>query len=182
MEMVATSKSIARDYATGHILLTFGAEEFLEGGPDLPSGPLRVTVKPYKKKRSLDANAYYWTLITKLAGAMGISNNRCHQLMLRAYGTPRVVSGCLVQIPLPDEEEVEETVLESSRWYVKPTDRVKDGMRTYIEMRGSSDYDTAEMSRLIEGTIQECKDIGIEVLSPEELERMMGEYGQHHTH
>ena len=45
--------------------------------------------------------------------------------------------------------------------------------RVYVVMRGSHTYDTKEMSRLIDGTVQEAKEHGIETLPPDELERMM---------
>lgn len=43
-------------------------------------------------------------------------------------------------------------------------------------LRGSSTYDTAEMSALIDGLVSECKEQGIETIPPQELERMMEMY------
>jgi hypothetical protein len=43
----------------------------------------------------------------------------------------------------------------------------------YRMYRGSHTYNTAEMSRLIDGTIEECKAQGIETLTPEQIERML---------
>lgn len=54
-------------------------------------------------------------------------------------------------------------------WLIKIGD---DGAFWYKAYRGSSTYDTAEMSRLIEGIIEECKEQGIETATPEELARM----------
>ena len=48
--------------------------------------------------------------------------------------------------------------------------------RTYIMLRGSSSYDTKEMARLIDGLVSECKEVGIETLPPDEVERMMAAY------
>ena len=45
-------------------------------------------------------------------------------------------------------------------------------------MRGSSTYDTREMSRLIDGLVEECKAQGIETLPPDEFGRMMERYGE----
>ena len=42
--------------------------------------------------------------------------------------------------------------------------------------KGSSGYNTSEMSALIDGVVSECKEMGIETLPPEELERMMDAY------
>lgn len=50
--------------------------------------------------------------------------------------------------------------------------------RTYMMLRGSHEYDTREMSQLIDGLISECREVGIETLTPGELERMMAAYGK----
>ena len=43
---------------------------------------------------------------------------------------------------------------------------------------GSSDYDTAQMSRLIEIIIQECKAQGIETMTPRELDALVSRWGE----
>lgn len=50
--------------------------------------------------------------------------------------------------------------------------------RTYVMLKGSSDYDTREMSELIDGLVSECKECGIETATPEELQRMLDLYDQ----
>ena len=45
--------------------------------------------------------------------------------------------------------------------------------RTYVMYRGSHDYDTREMSELINGLVSECKEVGIETITPAELDEMM---------
>ena len=65
---------------------------------------LAFTVKPWKKKRSLDANAYYWQLVTKLADKLNISKPYLHNILLRRYGRPEVIDGQMVFLVLPDSE------------------------------------------------------------------------------
>jgi hypothetical protein len=48
--------------------------------------------------------------------------------------------------------------------------------RVYIVMKGSHTYDTKQMSVLIDGTVGEAKDLGIETLPPHELERMKSQW------
>ena len=45
-------------------------------------------------------------------------------------------------------------------------------------LKGSSNYDSAEMTHLLDGLISECKAIGVETATPEELERMKQLYEQ----
>ena len=134
-----------------------------------------------EKKRSLDANAYYWVLIAKLAEAMHISKPRAHNLMLRRYGQNLTIDGHGAYIRIPDTEKAEEMALEASEYHIRPTSQVvtgKDGVnyRTYIMLMGSRQYDTAEMSHLIDGLVDECKALEIETIPPDELARMMADY------
>lgn len=142
---------------------------------------LSFTVKQHKQKRSLDANAYYWCLATKLADALRISKPRMHNMLLRRYGRPEQIDGKLVYLVLPDTESGAERALEAETYHIRPTAQVKEGAdglmyRTYLMLRGSSTYDAAEMGALIDGLVSECREQGIETMPPEELERMMRAY------
>lgn len=144
---------------------------------------LRFTVKRYRKKRSLDANAYYWQLLTKLADRLRVSKPYLHNTLLRQYGQPEVIDGQMVYLVLPDSESGAKRADEAETYHIRPTSQVKTGndghmYRTYLMLRGSSTYDTAEMSILIGGLIEECKEQGIETMPPDELERMMAAYDQ----
>lgn len=147
---------------------------------------LSVEIKQYRKKRSLDANAYYWMLVGKLADALGQSNAWVHNDMLRKHGEIEVIDGQGVYLVLPDTETAQKRAEQSETYHLKPTSQVKPGKdgrmyRTYMMLRGSSDYDTKEMSRLINGIVDECRDMGIETMTPDELERMMAAYGKKHN-
>lgn len=106
-----------------------------------------------------------------------------HNYLLRKYGQIEVIDGQGVYIVLPDTESAQKSVDEAQTYHLKPTSQVKPGKggamyRTYMMLKGSSGYDTREMSHLIDGLVRECKEMGIETLPPEELERMMAEYGR----
>ena len=45
-----------------------------------------VEIKEYKRKRSLDANALYWSVLTQLAKVLDTSNAELHNILLRRYG------------------------------------------------------------------------------------------------
>lgn len=170
--------------ATGRPLVTFEIfepQEALKMAQSFKDG-VRVSLKVtrHREKRSLDANAYYWQLLTKLAGVLRISNNYCHNIMLRRYGTLEEIDGKPVYLVIPDTEEAERNADESETYHIKPTSNVREGKdgkmyRTYMLLKGSSRYDTAEMNRLISGLVEECKQCGIETLTPSELARMFEE-------
>jgi hypothetical protein len=135
---------------------------------------LKITEK--RKKRSLDANAYYWVLVGKLAKKLNISSARLHNLLLRDCGLPFLIDGHVSMQPIPDTEAAEEQVLESSTYHLKPTSGViegKDGIyRWYIVLRGSSSYNKEEFSGLLNRLLEECQAQDIETMTPEQLQRM----------
>ena len=128
-----------------------------------------VEIKLFRKKRSRDQNDMYWAILTQMAKALGISNNRAHNIMLCRYGQAETFDDFDAIALLPDTDETEEKVAEMEKVHFKPTSQVtlgRDGRmyRTYKIMRGSSKYDTEEMSRLIDGVLDECKHMGIPII------------------
>ena len=186
MESKGILKDVSRDWKTGRMRLTFEFESDVAASIDkIKDKSLRITVKQWRDKRSLDANAYYWVLLSKLAEKVGNSKPRMHNQMLRDYGQDTVISGSLTYMVLPNTDEAEKMAEESETFHIRPTSDVREGAdgtdyRTYIMMSGSSTYDTKEMSVLINGLVSECKEQGIETLPPDELARMMAEYEENH--
>lgn len=182
MEGKGRLKRAARDWETGKFEVTFEMDfDFSRQIDEIKEKDLRISAKQWREKRSLDANAYYWALVTKLAEANHISKPRCHNLLLRRYGQNMTIDGHGAYIRIPDTEKAEEMALEASEYHIRPTSQVvtgSDGVgyRTYIMLMGSSQYDTAEMSHLIDGLVDECKAAGIETLPPDEIKRMMNDY------
>ena len=128
-----------------------------------------VEIKRHRKRRSLDQNAMYWSILGQIAAALGISNSKAHNLMLRRYGVPERYGEQSVYVVLPETEEAAKQADEAESYHVRPTSQVKTGKdgqsyRTYILLRGSSTYDTAEMTRLIDGAMDEAKQMGLKLL------------------
>lgn len=137
----------------------------------------RWDITPHREKRSLSQNAYYWTLIGKMAPLLNISNAELHNRLLRRYGQIMIISGMTGTTYLQDDDRTEQAVLEAETFHLKPTsttitDRKGRRLRGYVIMRGSSDYNSAEMSALLQGAVSEAQEMGIETLTPEELARM----------
>lgn len=182
MEFTGKVVGLNQDYSTGSYTISFLVNETkaVLSGYDAIKNMDKLDIKAVKhrEKRSLDANAYYWKLLSQLAEVIKVSKSRAHNMMLRKYGQREFIDGKLVTIPIPDTDVAENTALEADTYHIKPTSQVKEGKdgtiyRTYVMMRGSSDYNTKEMSELIEGLVSECKEQGIETLAPAELEQMI---------
>ena len=141
-------------------------------------------VKEHREKRSLSQNAYYWQLLSKLARKLHVSNARVHNMLLRDVAPPFEIGGQVAMQPIPDTDEAEQQVLEAETYHLRPTSGIietKDGKRCrwYVVLRGSSTFNTEEMSALLDKLIEECNQPGIETLSPAELE-MIREHEREH--
>lgn len=186
MKMTGFLRGLSLNWQTRRPEITLEVSGEAEDIEKLKDKKLTVELKQYREKRSLDANAYYWVLVSKLAGVFGQSNAWMHNYLLRRYGQIMVIDDQGVYTVLPDTDEAQKAIDEAETYHLKPTSQVKPGKggkmyRTYMMLRGSSDYDTKEMSQLIDGLVSECKEVEIETLPPAEIERMMESYEKHHA-
>ena len=161
------------------LIITVNRAEGLEG---LSDKDLDIVLKPHREGRSRNANAYFYALVGKLADALNTSKAYIHNLMLRRYGQIQVVDGRPVWLILPDTDEVTEKLDEDETIHVCPTNEVKTGKdgriyRTYLLLKGSHEFDTKEMSVLIDGVVSECKAAGIETLPSSEIEEIKQKWG-----
>ena len=131
---------------------------------------LKITAVQHREKRSFDANAYLWVLLQKMAEVLFSDKWSVYLLMLKKYGqfTYIVVKPGAVEAVKKQWRECEE----AGKIMVNGIEAVQ--MLCYY---GSSTYDTREMSVLIDGVVGECKELGIETLSPEALHMMKERWG-----
>ena len=131
------------------------------------------------KKRSLNANNYFYLLITKIAEKQRLSLNEVHNMMLSSYGYPYYMYYNIVYFILPDRVDVNKLEGVHLKATAK-TQTLSNGElnRVYIVMRGSHTYNSAEMARLIDGVIQEAEALDIETLTPNQKEQMLQQWGQ----
>lgn len=185
MKFTGKLKEPVIDYITGKITALIEInEDFRQAYEELKDYKLDIEIKKYRKKRSLDANSFYWLLISKLAKILDTSLPELHNLMLSKYGYIEILEDKPVFTLLVDTEETEKKVKASEYYHLKPTSQVTemaDGKlwRTYMLMRGSSTYNTEEMSRLISGLITDCKEAGIpdrEIATPDEQRILKEKY------
>lgn len=126
-----------------------------------------------KKHRSLDSNAYFHVLCDKLRQKLGISMARCKNQLIADYGQILYIEDSVPMIyktNAPEDYMIELETLHTK--CVKVSEENGKPVFFYRVYRGSHTYDTTEMARLIQGTIEECKAQKIETATPEEIEHM----------
>jgi hypothetical protein len=120
-------------------------------------------IKEHKEKRSLNSNAYAWSLIGKIADALRTSKEETYLTMLKRYGQSEMVS-VLSSIDLTGYfkyyEPIATTTLQGKEF------------THYRIYKGSSEYDSREMAIFIDGIVSEAKELDIETLPPREIERL----------
>lgn len=135
-----------------------------------------------KKPRSLDSNAYFHVLVGKLAQALNppISKARCKNMLIADYGQEEYINDEIVVLKsnLPPEKMCGLDYLHTS--CVRIAVENEKEVYFYKVFRGTHTYDSKEMAKLIEGTIQECKNVGIETATPKQLEEMQRLWEQHY--
>lgn len=134
-----------------------------------------LTVKEHKHKRSLNANSYAWTLMDKLAEKLRMAKTDIYRSYIKEIGGNNSLV-CVQDKALDDL--IKTWTAHGTGWLAEPEKSKLDGCTNVRLYYGSSVYDTAQMSRLIELIVADCKANDIETLTPEELSRMSEEWGR----
>jgi hypothetical protein len=164
MRAIGEIESVKRDM-DGNLLVTFAIEDTQEAEislEKLKGKELTVEAKKHSLKRSLNANAYFWKLCDEIAKAIGSDKDTVYLMQLGHYG---------VFVDLQLDREVLPELMRTYRYVEEfnEGDEKTAFTRCYI---GSSNYDSAEMARLIDGTVNDAKELGIETWSQEEIEKL----------
>lgn len=141
---------------------------------ELREKKLTIEIKEYKPKRSLDANAYCWVLIGRLAEKLRMPKADIYRMAIREVGG-NSDTVCV-------QDKAVKTLCDGWErngigWQTDTMPSKLEGCTNVILYYGSSTYDTAQMSRLINNIVEECKLQGIETKSKEELDSLLGQWG-----
>lgn len=130
--------------------------------------PGNYEIEQKRKKRSNDANALCWKLCTEIANVLRSDKESVYVEMLKRHGQSEMwASG----------EDVNPA--HYFKYYEYFGERILKGKKVifYTVYRGSSDYDTKEMSILLDGIVDEAKAMDIEVISESERALLLAEWG-----
>lgn len=166
-ELTCRIKGVSFDYVTGTPLVTLEMNERQSALNMVDAlreyDKLAIKIDRHKEKRSLNANAYAWLLIGKIGNATRASKEEVYFKMLKDYGQSDLVS-VLAHIP----------VEHYFKYYEEAGESTLNGklFKHYRVYKGSSEFDTREMSIFIDGIVSEAKNLGIETMTPNEIAKM----------
>lgn len=147
------------------LTLTINEEQILKSLFDDLNGVEKLSIKidKHREKRSLNANNYAWKLLTEIGNVLRANKEDIYLLMLKRYGQSEIIS-VLSHIPIRDYvkycEEAGESTLNGKQF------------KHYKVYKGSSEFDTREMSIFLDGIVSEAKELGIPTETPEQIARL----------
>lgn len=136
---------------------------------------LSIEIKPYRARRSLDANAYAWVLMDKLAEKMVMSKVDIYREYIKHIGG-NSETVCVKNSAV--ERLCDGWGKNGIGWQTETFPSKIEGCTNVILYYGSSTYDSAQMSRLLDLIIQDCKQIGIPTETPDEIARLKSLWGE----
>jgi hypothetical protein len=133
---------------------------------------LKIDLGVWRDKRSLDANSYFHVLADKIAGAMQSSMEEIKRELVLKYGTiARDENGIKVGFALRHDIDIDLVCK-----YAQLLDTVTESgviFNRYIVYKRTSELDSKEFARLLDGTVSECRELGIETKTPAEIANMI---------
>ena len=135
---------------------------------------LSIKIGKFKQKRSLDANAYAWVLISRLAEKLNIPKTDIYRQAIKEIGGNS------------DTVCIQDKAVSSLRdgwerngigWMTETMPSKLDGCTNVVLYYGSSTYDSSQMHRLLDFILAECRLQNIDTKSKEEIDSLLRQWG-----
>ena len=174
--MIGHLKEMTRSRGGEWIVSFSTSEDFRERFDDLVGKDVSIEIKKAGRRRSADANAYAWALIDQIAEKTGVKTTDVYRNAIREIGG---ISTCV---------GLKDTVIDAFRqsWEAGHLGRQveivghssKEGWSNVRIYFGSSEFDSAQMARLIDSLIQDAEALGIPTITEEQAQTMLGKWGK----
>lgn len=171
--MIGKLKDILRGRNGEWVISFTTATDFSEAFSELYGKEVNVEIKQHRNHRSLDANAYAWVLIGKIAEKTGVKASEVYRNAIREIGG--VYDVICVQNKAVDRLR-EGWTKNGLGWQ---TDTLKSQLpdcTNVVLYYGSSVYDSKQMSQLISSLVQDAEALGIPTISDAEAEKLLGKW------
>ena len=135
--------------------------------------PGEYDLKLSSKKRSLDANGMAWAILHDIAGAVRLPPNEVYREAIRNVGG-------ISEVLMIKKEAVDQFTESFIRGHigrqVEAHPNANPDYVTLIVTYGSSDYNTAQMSRLIDVLKEDAHALGLTLPEDEKIESLLREW------
>jgi hypothetical protein len=172
-ELTGQIEGLSLDFRTRRVRLTLSINEKAAARnlfDDLHEAEkLSIKIDKHREKRSLNANNYAWKLLTEIGNVLRVSKEEVYLEMLKRYGQSEIIS-VLAHIPIHGYvkycEEAGESTLNGKLF------------KHYKVYKGSSEFDTREMSIFLDGVVSEAKEMGIQTETPDQIAKLKSLWGE----
>lgn len=171
MELTGRINSVAYT-SSGMPLVTFEIDQRTDGmkmANELKDIKVSLKVDKHREKRSLNANNYCWKLLSEIANVLRSSKDEIYLAMLKRYGQREMIS---VVSHVPVEQYI--------KYFEEAGESTLNGklFKHYFVYKGSSEFDTREMSIFVDGVVSEAKGLGIQTETPDQIAKMKALWGE----
>ena len=167
MKFKSKLSNIVRNFNGDYQVIFTAPRNVLEELANLKDQELQIDVDKFRNKRSLNANAYCWKLITQIADKTKTDKWSVYKELLVRYSNSYEY---LIVKPqaVKSLEKVFRVIKNVGEGQIKGNKAIQ--IQGYY---GSSTFNTKEMSTFIDGVVSEAKELGIETETKEEIERLL---------
>lgn len=161
MKLTGKLADISKDFITNKLKITFFINQQVDDFEEIENVELLdIEAKKHRNKRSLDANAYAWKIITEMADSLRRNKDEVYQDKLFEYGQ-------VMMVPTKKGEKPDGFF----KYYRFFQDGILNGKECdwYKVAKGSSEFDSREMGIFIDGIVQDAKELGIVTDTPEQI-------------
>ncbi len=147
----------------------------------LKEGEYTLKVEKKKKRRSLNANSYLWEMCNQLAIELskdGVihTKEQIYRDAIKRCGIYKEFSG----LSAKDAETLRHAwEMLGTGWVTEQVDYMPDSENVIVRCYyGSSQYNTKQMSRIINYIVEECNEQGIDTMSAQERSLLLEQWGK----
>ena len=181
--MIGKLKDMVRSRDGREWVISFTTpEDFRESFDSLFDKPLDITIKRRYKKRSLDANAFAWVLITKIAEELQLREPKNGWTVTEVYkDAVREIAGVCTPHCIPDEnvdQFIEDWCSMGLGFQAKIFPSKIQGCKNVLFWKGSHLFNSHQMSVMISNLIQQAESLGIPTITPEEESKMIDRWSK----
>lgn len=129
---------------------------------------LNEEIEVKRKKRSKNANSYFWTLLQQLCLELNLDVIQEYRKRIKELGIFQTFELDTKNVPTFE-------FLWGDRGLAWFTEKVEEiGNKTIINAYyGSSSFNSKQMSKLIDNLVQDCRTVGIQTLEDIEIEELI---------
>lgn len=182
-DLIGKFRQMAVDYKTHEALITFAVKTDLGALEETLKGygekDINIKLSAYSPKRSLNANAYFHSLCREIALRINQTETYIKNKCISTYGQPDLMNNgdkWVIKTNLDVLKMWEQETLHTKPLGVKKEKEMD--VYFYEVMRPTHTYSVKEMSQLIDGTVQDAKELGIPTISDADMERMLNAWGK----